>query len=207
MRRGRGAGANFGWRPFEGRSRFTPGESADGHVPPVITRTHGDGWCSITGGVVVRDRSLSGLRGRYLFGDICKSRIYSAKLSAGRATGVRATSMRIDDGLLVRRGRPRARLRRVAQRAGLPARTAMSVDELEGLDVVRVRAENPGPYTLSGTNTWVVGRDPAWVVDPGPEIGEHLDNVAADGRGARRRGRDRGHPRPRRPRRGPARAA
>ena len=55
----------------------------------------------------------------------------------------------------------------------------MSVDELEGLDVVRVRAENPGPYTLSGTNTWVVGRDPAWVVDPGPEIGEHLDNVAA----------------------------
>ena len=96
VRRGRGAGANFGWRPFEGRSRFVPGESADGHVPPVITRTHGDGWCSITGGVVVRDRSLSGLRGRYLFGDICKSRIYSAKLSAGRATGVRATSMRID---------------------------------------------------------------------------------------------------------------
>ena len=96
VRRGRGAGANFGWRPFEGRSRFMPGESADGHVPPVITRTHGDGWCSITGGVIVRDRSLSGLRGRYLFGDICKSRIYSAKLSAGRATGVRATSMRID---------------------------------------------------------------------------------------------------------------
>ena len=96
VRRGRGAGANFGWRPFEGRARFMPGESADGHVPPVITRTHGDGWCSITGGVVVRDRSLSGLRGRYLFGDICKSRIYSAKLSAGRATGVRATSMRID---------------------------------------------------------------------------------------------------------------
>ena len=32
---------------------------------------------------MVRDRALSGLRGRYLFGDICKSRIYSAKLSAG----------------------------------------------------------------------------------------------------------------------------
>jgi glucose/arabinose dehydrogenase len=96
VRRGRGAGANFGWRPFEGRSRYTPGERAPGHVPPVITRTHGDGWCSITGGVVVRDRALSGLRGRYLFGDICKSRIYSAKLSAGRATSVRATSMRIE---------------------------------------------------------------------------------------------------------------
>jgi len=95
VRRGRGAGANFGWRPFEGSSRYTPGESAPGHVRPVINRSHNDGWCSITGGVVVRDRSLSGLRGRYLFGDICKSRIYSATLSAGRATGVRATSMRI----------------------------------------------------------------------------------------------------------------
>jgi glyoxylase-like metal-dependent hydrolase (beta-lactamase superfamily II) len=56
----------------------------------------------------------------------------------------------------------------------------MSVDALQGLDIVRVRAENPGPYTLSGTNTWVVGRDPAWVIDPGPELGEHLDNVAAE---------------------------
>jgi len=95
VRRGKGSGANFGWRPFEGRSRYRPGENAPGHVPPVITRTHGNGWCSITGGVVVRDRALSGLRGRYLFGDICKSRIYSAKLSAGRATSVRATAMRI----------------------------------------------------------------------------------------------------------------
>ena len=95
VRRGRGRGANFGWRPFEGRSRYTPGESAPGHVPPVITRTHGAGWCSITGGVVVRDRALGGLRGRYLFGDFCKPRIYSAKLAPGRATSVRRTSLRV----------------------------------------------------------------------------------------------------------------
>ena len=95
VRRGRGRGANFGWRPFEGRSRFTPGESAPGHVRPVITRSHGAGWCSIIGGVVVRDRALAGLRGRYLFGDICKPRIYSATLSAGRATSVRRTSLRV----------------------------------------------------------------------------------------------------------------
>jgi glyoxylase-like metal-dependent hydrolase (beta-lactamase superfamily II) len=55
----------------------------------------------------------------------------------------------------------------------------MSVEELEGLEITRVRAENPGPYTLSGTNTWVVGRDPAWVVDPGPDIAAHIENVAA----------------------------
>ncbi len=56
----------------------------------------------------------------------------------------------------------------------------MSIEALDGLDVTRVRAENPGPYTLSGTNTWVVGRDPAWVIDPGPDIAEHLDNVASE---------------------------
>ncbi|HEX2016339.1 MAG TPA: MBL fold metallo-hydrolase [Solirubrobacteraceae bacterium] len=42
------------------------------------------------------------------------------------------------------------------------------------LDVLRVRAQNPGPLTLSGTNTWIVGRDPAHVVDPGPALPAHL---------------------------------
>ena len=40
VRRGAGRGANFGWRPFEGRSRYTPGESAPGAVAPVIVRSH-----------------------------------------------------------------------------------------------------------------------------------------------------------------------
>jgi glyoxylase-like metal-dependent hydrolase (beta-lactamase superfamily II) len=53
------------------------------------------------------------------------------------------------------------------------------VSELPGFDVVRVRADNPGPLTLSGTNSWVVGRDPAWVVDPGPADPAHLDAIAA----------------------------
>jgi glyoxylase-like metal-dependent hydrolase (beta-lactamase superfamily II) len=46
--------------------------------------------------------------------------------------------------------------------------------------ITRVLAPNPSPLTLSGTNTWVVGRDPAWVVDPGPAIESHLDAVAAE---------------------------
>lgn len=96
VRRGKGRGANFGWRPFEGRSRYAPGESAPGHVPPVITRSHGRGWCSITGGVVVRDPGLPGLRGRYVFGDFCESRILSARLSTGRARSVRATPLRVE---------------------------------------------------------------------------------------------------------------
>jgi glyoxylase-like metal-dependent hydrolase (beta-lactamase superfamily II) len=54
------------------------------------------------------------------------------------------------------------------------------VTDLTALGIARVRAANPGPYTLSGPNTWVLGRDPAWVVDPGPALEEHLDAVAAE---------------------------
>jgi glyoxylase-like metal-dependent hydrolase (beta-lactamase superfamily II) len=45
--------------------------------------------------------------------------------------------------------------------------------------VVRLRADNPGPLTLSGTNTWVVGSNPSYVIDPGPALDEHLDRVYA----------------------------
>lgn len=43
-----------------------------------------------------------------------------------------------------------------------------------------VRAENPGPFTLTGTNSYVVGRDPCWIVDPGPALPAHLDALAEE---------------------------
>jgi glyoxylase-like metal-dependent hydrolase (beta-lactamase superfamily II) len=46
------------------------------------------------------------------------------------------------------------------------------------IDVRRVLAPNPGIFTLEGTNTWIVGRDPAAVIDPGPDLEEHLRAVA-----------------------------
>ena len=94
VRRGRGRGANFGWRPFEGRRRFRAGERAPGHVPPVIERSLSGGNCAITGGVVVRDRALT-LYGRYVFGDYCDGRILSARLRPGRARGLRRTGLRV----------------------------------------------------------------------------------------------------------------
>jgi glyoxylase-like metal-dependent hydrolase (beta-lactamase superfamily II) len=42
---------------------------------------------------------------------------------------------------------------------------------------VRVLAPNPGPLTLEGTNTWVVGSNPSLVIDPGPEDRGHLEEV------------------------------
>jgi glyoxylase-like metal-dependent hydrolase (beta-lactamase superfamily II) len=44
-------------------------------------------------------------------------------------------------------------------------------------DVALVRADNPSPLTLTGTNTWLVGRDPCWVIDPGPDLAEHVRAV------------------------------
>jgi glucose/arabinose dehydrogenase len=84
VRKGRARGRNFGWRPFEGRTRIFD-EPAPGAVAPVITQTHADGWCSITGGYIVRDRAVPGLYGRYVYGDYCLGELRSARLSPGRA--------------------------------------------------------------------------------------------------------------------------
>ena len=41
--------------------------------------------------------------------------------------------------------------------------------------MVGIRAANPGPLTLSGTNTWIVSHHPAWLIDPGPALPQHLE--------------------------------
>jgi glyoxylase-like metal-dependent hydrolase (beta-lactamase superfamily II) len=51
---------------------------------------------------------------------------------------------------------------------------------LERHDVVVIRADNPGPFTLRGSNTWVIGRERAWVIDPGPALPAHVEAVAAE---------------------------
>ena len=50
--------------------------------------------------------------------------------------------------------------------------------QLDPHDAVGIRAANPGPLTLEGTNTWIVGRGEVWVIDPGPELDEHIEAVA-----------------------------
>jgi glucose/arabinose dehydrogenase len=94
-RRGAGRGANYGWNVFEGNRRYRSG-SAPGAVRPRVTHTHQDGYCSITGGYVVRDRSLGSLYGRYLYGDLCHATLRSVKLGrSGGANGDRATKLTV----------------------------------------------------------------------------------------------------------------
>ena len=43
----------------------------------------------------------------------------------------------------------------------------------------RVIARNPGPFTYTGTGVYIVGSGEVAVIDPGPEIAEHLDALLA----------------------------
>jgi glyoxylase-like metal-dependent hydrolase (beta-lactamase superfamily II) len=56
----------------------------------------------------------------------------------------------------------------------------MSLPDRSGVPYVRlIRAPNPGPMTLDGTNTWVIADqdEGALVVDPGPAIVDHIEAI------------------------------
>ena len=39
----------------------------------------------------------------------------------------------------------------------------------------RVVARNPGPFTFKGTGTFIIGHGNVAIIDPGPDIAEHID--------------------------------
>lgn len=79
-------GANFGWNVFEGTHRYREG-SAPGAVDPVFEYAHAGDSCSITGGVIARDRRLPGpLDGAYLFADYCSGEISAVLTSQNLRT-------------------------------------------------------------------------------------------------------------------------
>lgn len=48
----------------------------------------------------------------------------------------------------------------------------------------RVLAPNPGPFTFKGTGVYIIGGDEVVVIDPGPDLPEHIDALkrALDGK-------------------------
>jgi len=93
--KGTGAGVNFGWNAFEGRSQYDGGGPVRGRTPtpPVAEYTHGQG-CSITGGYVYRGTKVPALAGRYLFADFCSGKVWSMR------AGPKPGGMRDDTGRL-----------------------------------------------------------------------------------------------------------
>ena len=59
--------------------------------------------------------------------------------------------------------------------------------KLEQLEpgVARVLASNPSPFTYFGTQTYLIGTHEVAVIDPGPDLPQHLDALeeAIGGRG------------------------
>ena len=73
-------GADFGWPAYEGD------EDDPLYTPPALTHRH-PRWCAIVGGYV--------WRGRYLYGDVCSGRIWSARLDGDRLRRPRRTRLRV----------------------------------------------------------------------------------------------------------------
>jgi glucose/sorbosone dehydrogenase len=86
---GLGGGADYGWNCREGMEPGSPildpqcsTPPPGGFVEPLFDYPHidpagGPERCAIIGGYVVRDPNLSGLYGRYLYGDLCSGQIRS----------------------------------------------------------------------------------------------------------------------------------
>jgi glucose/arabinose dehydrogenase len=88
--------ANYGWRAFEGRARYSNTSLGPGQlVAPVHVYSHDEG-CSVTGGYVYRGRAVPSAVGRYFFGDYCSGTVWSLRISGAQATDVRRESFSVD---------------------------------------------------------------------------------------------------------------
>jgi glucose/arabinose dehydrogenase len=85
-------GTDFGWPAYEGH------EDDARYTPPALAHRH-PRWCAIVGGYV--------RRGRYLYGDLCGGRIWSARFAGDRLGRPRRTRLRVP--YLVSFGRDGAR--------------------------------------------------------------------------------------------------
>jgi glucose/arabinose dehydrogenase len=89
---------NYGWDLFEGSRRFEEGQPGPGQlVFPVFEYGRAGGNCTVVGGYVYRGKARPAERGRYLLGDYCSGTVWSFRVRAGEASGVRRERFRIPD--------------------------------------------------------------------------------------------------------------
>jgi glucose/arabinose dehydrogenase len=84
---GQGAGANFGWKLYEGTSCYAPPcPGPTGFFQPAVTHTHtGEGFCAIIGGAVYRGSCFPDLVGTYFYTDYCEAQLHAFTLSSDQA--------------------------------------------------------------------------------------------------------------------------
>lgn len=64
------AGANYGWRTFEGTHVMYPDDPPINHTLPIYEYDHNGGHSAVIGGYVYRGSAIDGLEGTYFFTDI-----------------------------------------------------------------------------------------------------------------------------------------
>ncbi len=91
---------NYGWRVWEGRSRYTSDQRVNRRgklVFPIVVYSHNSG-CSITGGYVYRGKAVPGARGRYFYGDYCSGNVWSLRTVKGKLRGApRREPFKVDE--------------------------------------------------------------------------------------------------------------
>lgn len=81
------AGANYGWRTFEGTRLNFPGDPPIGNQTlPIYEYDHNGGGASITGGYVYRGSLIDGLDGTYFFADFITDKIMSFRFTGSGIT-------------------------------------------------------------------------------------------------------------------------
>jgi glucose/arabinose dehydrogenase len=93
---------NYGWNLYEGRQRTTAPllEPAPVLTPPIaVYRNPKKGCAAVVGGFIYRGRGTPRLRGRYVFGDLCSTSVWSFRLANGKAVDRRLEQVIVPGGV------------------------------------------------------------------------------------------------------------
>jgi len=88
---------NYGWNLYEGSRRNEQGDIVSGRLVFPIFEYGRDAGCTVIGGFVYRGKARPVERGRYLFGDYCSGTVWTLRVVAGAARGLRSEPFRIPE--------------------------------------------------------------------------------------------------------------